>query len=191
MDKYRTKPIIVTYDRPVEKLLGLEVAIPRVYEIGRRTVDVFNHNCGAVYKESTPYFGISKELYYLELDKKINSKNIPKIKSGVTEFQVTLFERERFDDRNDIVFMNDIEADGYEVADVWQLISFFRKYPSFQYYGGISANADYPVVLSAQCTVRWMQTRTGLFLEPRDCSVETRYIRLVLAVKKPELNYEI
>lgn len=206
MTEYPTQRILVNYDVPIEDFSKLEFRVPilhNTYETDKLYVcddcgeenKEYDHdwNCvndgHAIRKQEIPRFETRIHgPYRLELREGINSTNFPRKRKGKMEFQASLFSGQvGCKPLSDLEYLESIKADGYDLADAWQLISYFQTYPR-DHILDIIAAADIPITL---CTKHDFSNGTyeppleGFYLELAKYSRNSRdLVNLVLGIKK-------
>ena len=199
---HQLRKIIVNYDKPVEEFAKLKIKIPKEYVTHRsdfyscstcgETNSKYNDNWNCVsrghsiQKSSRPNFQTNMlGPFELKLEDGINSLNFSKKRSGIINFEVSLFEKHPGVGypRAGKELLEAIKIDGYEHADIWQLVEYFKTYPE-DHISEIVAAADRPVAL---CYDRdytgWTGYLKGLSLKLLDFPKSIEYVSLALAVK--------
>tara|TARA_Y100000310_G_scaffold328078_1_gene395562 strand:- start:92 stop:697 length:606 start_codon:yes stop_codon:yes gene_type:complete len=195
------KKISVDYDVPVEEFSKLSIGIPESYVASRKDFyncttcrkqsDYYNNNWDCVryghsiQKSSRPQFMEKIEgPFELNLGEGINSDNFPSPRKGVMDFEASLFEKHPGVGypREGQQLLDAIEIDGYEPADIWQLVNYFQTYPKNHIFD-IAATAEKPVAICFD-TYSHFHGVKGLSLKLLDSPSYPEYVSLALGIKK-------
>jgi len=206
MTEYQTQKISVNYNIPIEDFSKLKFMVPIQHDT-HRTDDLYVcADCGGENKEYDHDWSCVSDghairkhevrrfetrihgPFRLELSEGINSSNFPRKRKGKIEFQVTLFsEQVGCKPLSDWKYLEAIKRDGYDLADAWQLISYFQTYPE-DHILDIIAAGDTPISL---CTKHdfskgsYEPRLEGFYLELAKYSKNSRdLVNLVLGIKK-------
>ncbi|MFA6460938.1 MAG: hypothetical protein WCV90_01620 [Candidatus Woesearchaeota archaeon] len=203
MIEHPTEKIYVNYDLPVEEFAKLEIKIPTEHITSR--TDIYRcESCGesnrhyndnwdcvrrghSIRKYSTPNFKTEMTgPFKIELKEGINSSNFPpRQRGGTIDFQVTLFGKHPgvgYPQPKEL--LEAVKDEGYELADIWQLVQYILTYPGDHIYSIVAA-AEKPAKLNFDRHISpWDRSLKGLSLSLLNFPEDLSYVSLALGVKK-------